>query len=510
VTGRAERGAREARYVALCVGWASRAGMFVAASFSVWFVVQFLFVALHRIRYPFELEWMEGGVAQHVERVLAGKPLYVAPSLEFVPYIYNPFYYYVSAAASRVLGQGLFALRAVSFASTLVLFGLLYSLIARDTRSRFAGLVAVGLFAATYPLSGNWLDLARPDALFLVLLLGSVYCVRFAEKPRTLVIGAVLFCLSYFTKQSAGPMLPSLVLYAFVSRGFRGSSWFIGPAIGLLAAVMLVANLVTHGWYLFYTFSLPMTHGVNDLVAEFWQVEMMQRVPVLIVAYAVLLAGVRDESNRRTWLFYAPLTTSLLLAGYLSRIHNGSFLNDLLPAHLGLSIAAGVVIGTQSKPSEGDTANPRLAWSLVAIVQLSFLVYDSAPLVPRVEDRVAGFALLEKLRALPGDVLLTHRPYLGELAGKASYAPFMAYSDVFKGKDDPRGAKRMAEHAFVTALEQHRFSKVIVDAEDWPFMYSLKQHYHRVGGLLYARRDTFWPITGGRIRPEIVYAPSAH
>ena len=67
----------------------------------------FLTVVLLRIRYPYELEWIEGGILQHVQRVVAGKPLYVPPTLEWTPLIYGPLYYYVSAAAVRAMGEAL-------------------------------------------------------------------------------------------------------------------------------------------------------------------------------------------------------------------------------------------------------------------------------------------------------------------------------------------------------------------------------------------------------------------
>ena len=39
-----------------------------------------------RVAYPFELEWMEGGMLDHIERVRSGKPLYTPPSREFGRY----------------------------------------------------------------------------------------------------------------------------------------------------------------------------------------------------------------------------------------------------------------------------------------------------------------------------------------------------------------------------------------------------------------------------------------
>ncbi|MGZ3453482.1 MAG: hypothetical protein ACXVEF_28010, partial [Polyangiales bacterium] len=59
------------------------------AGVSVAFLVMFVVVAVIRSRYPYELEWMEGAMVDHVDRILQGKRLYVQPSIDFVPFIYG-------------------------------------------------------------------------------------------------------------------------------------------------------------------------------------------------------------------------------------------------------------------------------------------------------------------------------------------------------------------------------------------------------------------------------------
>ena len=76
-----------------------------------------------RLGYPFEREWIDGGVADHVRRVLSGQALYVAPSAAFTPYIYTPLYYYLGGVVSLLLGDILVSLRLVS---VLALIGSLY------------------------------------------------------------------------------------------------------------------------------------------------------------------------------------------------------------------------------------------------------------------------------------------------------------------------------------------------------------------------------------------------
>ncbi len=51
------------------------------------YVGMYLFVALSRIGYPYELEWMEGAHVDYVRRILSGQPIYLRPSIEFTPFI---------------------------------------------------------------------------------------------------------------------------------------------------------------------------------------------------------------------------------------------------------------------------------------------------------------------------------------------------------------------------------------------------------------------------------------
>ena len=105
---------------------------------------------LMRLHYPYEVEWMEGAMVDHVVRVLSGRPLYVAPTAEFVPYIYPPLYYWVSAGVARFMGVGLPSLRLVAIASWVVSLVILYDFVRRETHSWWAGLVTLVLFTATF------------------------------------------------------------------------------------------------------------------------------------------------------------------------------------------------------------------------------------------------------------------------------------------------------------------------------------------------------------------------
>ena len=133
------------------------------------------YVMLSRMAYPFELEWMEGGSLVHVWRILNGLPLYTPPSIDFMPFIYQPFYYVVSAFFALFTGFSFLPLRLVSALSTLLVIILLYRFTTRETGDRWLGVIAAGLFAGTFRLVGAWFDIARVDMLCTALFLLGAY-----------------------------------------------------------------------------------------------------------------------------------------------------------------------------------------------------------------------------------------------------------------------------------------------------------------------------------------------
>ena len=118
----------------------------------------FAWLAVHRVGYPYELDWMEGGSVGLAARVLHGHSLYVAPSLTYVGWTYPPLYYWLSAAVAEVTGIGFAPLRLISALASGVSMITLAAVVVRQSGDRVAALVAAGLFAAAFALSGYWFD----------------------------------------------------------------------------------------------------------------------------------------------------------------------------------------------------------------------------------------------------------------------------------------------------------------------------------------------------------------
>ncbi len=46
------------------------------------YIALYAILVCFRLRYPFELEWLEGASVDHVRTILANRPLYASPSLD--------------------------------------------------------------------------------------------------------------------------------------------------------------------------------------------------------------------------------------------------------------------------------------------------------------------------------------------------------------------------------------------------------------------------------------------
>jgi 4-amino-4-deoxy-L-arabinose transferase-like glycosyltransferase len=175
----------------------------VLATAAIYYIVAFITTAFLRLAYPYELDWLEGVSLDLVRRVLEGQAIYARPSVEFVPFIYPPLFFYASAASAAVFGLQFASLRLISLAAALGSFAIIFLFVKRETKSNFAGLVGAGLLAAAYRLSGDWFDVARVDSLFLFLLLASLYAARFWASCRAQALAGLLAALSFFAKQTA-------------------------------------------------------------------------------------------------------------------------------------------------------------------------------------------------------------------------------------------------------------------------------------------------------------------
>jgi len=470
------------------------------------FVVVYVCVALMRIDYPFEIEWMEGGSRGHVARILSGEPLYGPPTLAFTPFIYTPLYFHVSSWFVPVFGEGFLPLRFVSWLASLGCFALVAAFVLRETRNRVAALLAVGVFAATFRISGAWFDVARVDSLFLFLTLSGLFSLRFGRGWRAGALAGALAACAFFTKQTALPIFGVFAAMLFVQRDVKW--WVFFACFGALAlAGSLALNLASDGWFFYYAFELPSQHSARWYKAgQFWSREVLGRLPFVTAAAIAFLALGRGRRSGSGVSFYALLAVGTLATSMLSRVHSGGYLNVLMPAHAGLAILFGLAV---ARLGGGSPASRRpwlpLAVYALCLVQFAMLRYDARAQIPGERDRLAGERIVEVIGSFEGEVLVPAHGYLPALAGKASSAQWMAIEDILRGDDGD--LEQRLEGEIREAILSQRYDAIIVDAHDW-FPGELESAYE-LREKLFDDRATFRPRTGSYMRPESVYVPKS-
>lgn len=463
---------------------------------------------IRRIPYPFGLEWMEGAMVDHVARIANGQRVYVPPTLEFVPFIYPPLYYVVSASVAKVTGVGFLPLRLVSALAALASLGLVYAFVSRETKQRFAALCAAGLMAGTYPLSGFWLDLGRVDSLLLCLLLCAAYVVRFGTGWKATLGAALLVTAAFFTKQVGLTMvLPFAFYLSWVDR--RRAVGFVVAVAILVLGTSVVVDSLHQGWFGYYTHRVV---GGHEMVWRegpgFVRGEVLMACGLALALSLVFWVWGHPRANPRARLFYGTTLAGVVAVALAGRMHTGGWINALIPAHAGIAVVFGLGLGSCLAESPKRDRRLRVFGLALASLQLATLLYDPSPAVPTEADRLAGRAWLEEVRAVPGPVWTPHHGHLPTLAGKASHAHLMAVLDVMRSSADFGGAKARLSHEVREAIASKRFALILLDNRDFWFLDTLERHYRRDESRWFDDPHAFWPRSGARLRPELGYVPA--
>jgi 4-amino-4-deoxy-L-arabinose transferase-like glycosyltransferase len=452
----------------------------------------YLFVALSRLGYPFAVDSLEGNSLVEVHRILAGQPLYPAPTAGYVPDGYTPLYFYVAAAAARVLGVSYLPLRLVSLLSSLACFALLARLVQRETGSAAAGTGAAGVFAATYFVTGTWFDTARVDSLFLALSIGGLYAARRMRGTGGAIAAGVLFAAAALTKQTG--LAEGIVVIAVLLTGPRRRLACVTALAEFIVFSIstLVLRLTSGGWYTYYVFKQMSEHSLNvSNFGWFWT--------ALLTAMGLAACAAVVGARRVPRELLAGCAV-LAVEGGVALVQSGGALNDMLPAYLAVALLAGLALGSSS------TRWVTTASGVLVLAQSVVLLAGCHPsqAIPTSADRAVGERLIAGMRAFGGDVAVPDDPALSLLAGMAPTAHPAAVYDVLRATNRTGIAsfRRSAEEAITT----HQFSAFIADSPGQPLFNppALYQDYHE---CVQPMPTLFIPVAGGPARPAVVWIP---
>lgn len=484
---------------------------------AVAFICGFVSAALFRLSYPFALQVTEPAMLAEVERILRGQALYVQPSLQYIPMIYGPVYFYLSAVGAEVIGDSYLPPRLVSLVASVATIVLIGRLIQRETGSSSAALLGGGLYAATFPFSETGQDLGRVDALFTCLLVAAFFAARRpawvpSQTRASLLASGALIGLAGLTKIPLGVAPVGLGVGAYVVLAYRRSAvWYVLAAMSVLAIGLGLLRLQTGAWATWFLWDLPRLHEPrSDLVGRFWFEDLLPRFSIALLLGPLFILDRLVRRDVRPLTAYTLFAGGMLALAWASRSNAGGAPNVLLPAFAMVAIAFG--LGVHAALEQIGRATPRArafrAYALgLGLLQLALLAYNPRITVPLRSDQWADERLSARLVSLPAPIFAPDLDAYTRGSDKAGQPMFGAIDEVrgaFGGPGTPEGRDLMAE--LDHDLSARHFTYVVLDQKDCCLHDLVLAHGYVDGGPLFPPDDEFYLWKSWRTPDERLYA----
>jgi hypothetical protein len=451
----------------------------------------YLWAAAHRLDYPYELDWLEGGTVELVGRALHGQPLYAAPNLGYAGFTYTPLFFYLAAGVAKLTGVSFLPLRIVSLAFSLVSFAALFLYVRHATGRPVAGVVAAGLFGATYGLTGWFYDVGRADSMYVALSLVTLWLGRRSQTVAAgMLVGLVGF-LAFFTKQTGLIAVGPALVAAALARPRAGVA-ALGTLVVLAGASTLLLDALTHGWYRYYIVGeLAGQPSVPKLYGQFWSLYLYHHLHwlTLLAALALVVAlasgaatALANRRGQRTgaaadagasllrrlmpllrwpYLYDLAAGSGLIVAAWVSLVHSGSYYNVMMPGYAACAGIAGCAYGILA--CRAGLIGAVVALALFAL-QVDTLVHHEVAhrAIPTAKERHAGAELEAVLRRLRGPVLVLRHPWYGTVVGKGAFAQADGLQEILRSQN-PKGRTELTR-ALAGSLNRDHIQAVVLDA----------------------------------------------
>jgi hypothetical protein len=381
-----------------------------------------------RVRYPMDLEWLEGPELYQAHRVMRGLVTYGPPDQGYLPLFHPPLYPVILSLVGRVFGLDYSVGRSLSFAAFVLSCGLVLCAVARHETARLdgavTGLLAIGFAAAGVPLLGGFYDLVREDTVALALcILGAVL----ADTPERRRMGPWrIACLSFvltaavFTRATSIFFVIWIGLYV-LARHRKSGTQLAFSSLSVAAVTLVYLQLRSGGWYWMYTVSILQAHEVHQ-DRLLWALRLLNAHAPFAIAIPPIALGlaVRRRLSARSVLWLG-MAASALPASLLPFAKTGGFYNDFIPVVFLIGPAT-VFVFVDCVRALG--AFPRAAatfrWAVYAAAAALLVVrarepretLDHQQLEPTADNRRRAEALNHRVAELQGGVIAPDAPFL--------------------------------------------------------------------------------------------------
>ena len=455
-----------------------------------------------RVGYPYDLEWMEGGMLHHALRIRLGLGIYAAPSVDFIPYLYTPLYPTLLAlfggpfGISYTLGRAMSIVGLVGIAAT-TLTSLLFERQRPSGAALTGAALALGLFAACYPYVEGWYDIVRADTLFVFLVTAGIAGLPHWTRDDDGIVGhgkvaagAALLTLAFFCKQTGIFYVALGGVIVLVLNPRRAPSYAaMAGVIGLGGSWMLDRS--TGGWFWTYISAIHRAHDFNlpRFRDSFGHILWHFPAASIVIALGLVLVAATAWRRRilpaaaRPFLLWSCTYAVSTVVGAVGFGTEFAHFNAYIPALLHGALAAGAAVPAAcacgqvwwgGRPRGGAiTLLSGVAAAAPLAITCALATWQPQRYIPTAADVAAGDRLIEHLRGIDGAIWIPSHPWYAFLAGKPPHVHRMGIKDVTTRQT--RTIEGLDEQ-----LRQHGFAAIVLDnrdlADEVP---AIRQFYHR-------------------------------
>lgn len=501
-----------------------RIARWTVASLAIVWGVSLLAIFMLRIGYALELEWMEGGVLHQAMRFREGEAIYPPAGPQFVPFLYTPLYPMVLGTLGKVFPLDFTLARTVSILSTVAAAAALGYAVRREGKPVTHAIIGVGLFASGWVFSFRWLDLARPDALYLALTAWGLVLLRFSRgSHRRAIAAGALIALAFWTKQTAS---------SFVIASGAGALLVAPRQLPTYAATIalidgggvLIGNAMTDGWLWTYIYELHQSHAFNRerFTTKTWGM-FLHAAPwlVLLALGLAVRLGVRIRKRTldktpsiRGLSYWAVIAIAALLVSALGYSTQWAEPNAFIPG-----VFFGALLLAVALPEGGwaeVVALVAIAGQLVfsylveptyqpiqkrglAGLSRSYVWHDPWASIPSDQQQVRAAEVRASLEQAGGEVLALNRPWWSVLAGGPGHVGSMGLNDV------PKDTRNAIQETLRRRVRERAYVQVWLEGEPPAWLRRDLEQYYRVQQRLQGdervRPMSGWMSEAGTIGP---------
>lgn len=417
------------------------------------------------IRFPYELEYGEGGVLLEAANTAHGHAVYNDyRQYPFVAATYPPVYPLLCALGVKAFGVQFAFGRVLSVFAMLGVAALIWIMLRRARASRLSAAVAAALFLAA-PIVRWWAPVARVDMLALLFGMAGLYAVL--RGGRWLLLAAGLLVLAAYTKQSLLAPVVASVVYLWWTRGRKAGLGFAAGWGILVLAIFAALQTASAGWFYRHIIVSNENRWDPALLGLFWKTAFVGwPLPFVLGLVGVGIAFSASDSSdgtnrgaatRPERLFALYLLASLLTS--LSAGKVGAHVNYMLEPLAASCIAAGMGYDYIAKrlPSRRAILAWAATWAAL-IASLAVPLFRPAALPEAAAARQRGLEqgrlAVDLIRNARGDVL-SEVVGLTVLAGRRVMLEPFEFTQMFlDGHWDQR--------QFLRDIERRRFALIIL------------------------------------------------